>query len=142
MMNRTTTDCSRMLPQSASLNRGFTTIELTLVLGIAGLLTSIAIPHIQNQRHQADIQITVDRMEIVNRSLNAYSEDHDGRFPTHSEGLKALDDSGIADTKLSKDAWGNEFLYISPGVMNHNTFDICSSGPDHVLGNADDITNW
>jgi general secretion pathway protein G len=79
-----------------------------------------------------------------------------GRFPSTSEGLRALitRPAGIPEERwhgpyldfINKDPWGHDYVYSYPGEHNTNAFDIYSLGPDGVsssAGNdADDIANW
>lgn len=146
---------SRMLPCSlfrqVSVRPGFTSTGIIIFLGVAGLLTAVALPAIQDHRRQNDIHSTIQRMTLIVDSLQEYSREHCGYFPTSRQGLESLipdngspfqpDQKPVGST-IPRDSWGNTFLYISPGVMNPDAFDICSSGPDQVLGTADDINNW
>ncbi|MDQ7001629.1 MAG: type II secretion system protein GspG, partial [Ghiorsea sp.] len=70
-----------------------------------------------------------------------------GRYPSSSEGIQALSSAGKNGKRyldsLPKDAWGNPFIYLSPGV--HGDFDILSYGSDAKAGGTGfdaDIGNW
>jgi len=136
---------------NARCRRAFTSTGTIIILGVAGLLTAIALPTMQDHRRQTNIATAQQRMDLIVDALQEYAHEHCGHYPTSSQGLRTLSASAkltdgsegmvvLADVPV--DSWGNTFLYISPGVMNRDGFDICSSGPDHILGTPDDITNW
>jgi general secretion pathway protein G len=76
-----------------------------------------------------------------------------GDYPSTSEGLRALiappasrgdqwHGPYLADGKLPKDPWGEEYVYRYPGVKNKGGYDIFSKGPDKAEGTPDDVGNW
>lgn len=130
---------------------GFTLMEVLLVLATMGMIMAMVMPHVLGRQQHASIDATRVSVEGLTQALRLYSLDHRGRFPNSSEGLSVLiEPPGSVDARwrrpyldlVPKDAWGNKFLYLSPGVKNPNTFDLSSAGPDGVRGNFDDITNW
>jgi len=138
-------------PQSAK-RRGFTLIELMLVLVILATLAAIVLPKFTGRSQQA--KVTGARTQIANfeTALSAFEIDL-SRYPTTTEGLRALvqkptsDADGWLQPYLSRedipnDPWGNEYVYRYPGQYNENGYDLYSVGPDHKLGGDDDITNW
>lgn len=67
------------------------------------------------------------------------------RYPTAEEGLGVLvtPPKGRAIMEaLPKDAWGNDYAYVRPGVMNPGKFDVRSAGADAVFYTDDDVGNW
>jgi len=126
-------------------------MEVLLVLGIMGIIMAMVMPRVLGRQKHASIDATRVSVEGLTQALRLYSLDHRGRYPNSSENLTVLiENPGSRDPRwrgpyldrMPQDAWGNDFLFVSPGVKNPETFDISSSGPDGVLGNADDINNW
>ncbi len=137
-------------------NKGFTLIELMVVIVILSVLAVWVAPKIMGRPDQAkQVKASVD-MQGYETALKLYKLDN-GRYPTTEQGLEALvakPDSGklaknwrsggyIDKGKIAKDPWGNDFLYLSPGV--HGDFDITSYGADGEPGGEEydkDINNW
>jgi general secretion pathway protein G len=137
-------------PHSSAL-RGFTLMEVLMVLGIMGIIMAMVMPRVLGRQQHASIDATRVSIEGLTQALRLYSLDHRGRYPGSSENLSVLiENPGRRDTRwrgpyldrMPQDAWGKDFLFVSPGVKNPDSFDIISPGPDGVLGNADDIHNW
>ena len=131
--------------------RGFTLIELMIVIVILGLLSTTLIPRILNRPQQARRMKAQVDIRNIESALALFKTDT-GRFPTTSEGLEALvSDPGIkgynSDAYLDKvpsDPWGNKYIYLSPG-LNRKDYDLESYGKDGEDGGADqnaDIENW
>ena len=131
--------------------RGFTLIELMIVVVILGLLATIIMPRILNRPEQARrIKATIDIRNI--QSALALFKTDTGRFPTTSEGLETLvSDPGIRgynpDSYLDKvpvDPWGNRYIYICPGIHSRD-YDLESygkDGEDGGTGDNADIESW
>ena len=77
-----------------------------------------------------------------------------GRYPSTSQGLRALiekptespvptnwNGSYLKKKRIPKDPWGNDYVYVSPGVHNDEEYDLYSLGADGIES-SDDITNW
>jgi general secretion pathway protein G len=144
---------------SASLNAGrsparpaaFTLIELMIVVLILGLLATVVMPKILNRPEQA--RRTKAKLDIrsIEAALALFKTDT-GRFPTTSEGIRALvTNPGIRGynneaylSKVPADPWGNDYVYISPGLHNKD-YDLKSYGKDGEEGGANDdadIESW
>ncbi len=135
--------------------RGFTLIEVLLVLAILGVIAAMVIPNLLGRQRQANIDATKLSIGGLENALKLYAVDHNGEFPTTGEGIEALLTAPNNDekwhgpyldsTKSSPmDAWGKAFKYEYPGQHNAQGLkpDISSGGPDKAEGTADDITNW
>ena len=131
--------------------KGFTLIEIMLVVIIIGVLAAMVIPNIAGKGNEA--KLTAARTDIDSNLaavLDLYQVDV-GRYPTTEQGLGALmtQPSGLSNwkgpylkrKKMPKDPWGKEYVYVSPGVHNKEDYDLSSLGPDQVES-SDDITNW
>ena len=145
----------RFLLQSTS-NRGFTLIELMVVIVILGILAGLIVPRIMGRPEEARRVMAKMQIKSLETALNFYNLDN-GFYPDTEQGLQALieqPDSGqipnnwktggyMDKGRLPKDPWKNDFIYLSPGV--HGDFDISSYGADRVPGGEDknsDINNW
>ena len=133
---------------------GFTLIEIMVVLIIIGLLASIVVPRLMGRTEEAKRTKTAVQIRNFQSALDLYKLDS-GNYPTTDQGLQALvekpaigeipknwKEGGYID-KIPKDAWGNNYIFISPGI--HTDFDLYSYGADGEEGgdgkNAD-IQSW
>ena len=128
--------------------KGFSLIELLLVLVILATLAAIVIPKFTNRSKEARNTAAQTDISNIETSLDAFEIDC-GRYPTEQEGLNALvnQPDGVTGwkstlTKLPKDPWGNPYIYRQPGRHNTSTYDLSSSGPNLQEGDDDDICNW
>lgn len=137
--------------QRNTLLRGFTLIELMIVVVILGLLATIVMPRILSRPEQARRAKAKIDIRNIESALALFKTDT-GRFPTTSEGLALLvSDPGIrgynSDGYLDKvplDPWGNQYIYISPGVHGKD-YDLVSYGKDGESGGTGDnadIESW
>ena len=147
---KTVRRCPQDRPTSSS-PRGFTLVELMIVVIILGLLASIVMPKILGRPEQARrIKAKVD-IRNIESALALFKADT-GRFPTTSEGLQALvsnpgikgyNEDGYLDA-VPRDPWGNNYVYISPGIHNKD-YDLESYGRDGEDGGTGpdaDIESW
>jgi general secretion pathway protein G len=135
---------------------GFTLIELMVVIVILGILAGLIVPRIMGRTDEAKIVKAEIDIAAVETALKLYRLDN-GFYPTTEQGLLALvekPESGVIPRnwaaggyldkgKVPKDPWGNEYLYLSPGV--HDEYDITSYGGDGVPGGEGknrDINSW
>jgi len=130
--------------------RGFTLLEIMVVLLIIGLLLGVVAAGINGFQASAEIQATDAKLQSLVGQLTSYRS-LAGQYPTSSQGLMALHKNvaGVKRwTQMAKnetdlnDTWGQKFLYRYPGSHNPTGFDVWSSGPDRQDGTDDDIGNW
>ena len=138
-------------------HRGFTLIELMVVVIILGILALYIGPKIMGEPEKAKrVKAKMD-IATLETALKMYKLDN-GRYPSTEQGLQSLvemPETGVTPknwrkggylekNKVMKDPWGNDFVYISPGV--HGDFDLISYGLDGVPGGESeedkDINNW
>jgi len=131
--------------------RGFSLIELIVVLVILGLLATVVGPQVMSRLGKGKAEIAKVQIDQLEAALGLFRFDV-GRYPSTAEGLTALNQNpGIQnwsgpylDKKtLPKDPWGRDYQYRSPG--QNGDYDLYSLGADGIEGgdsdNAD-ITSW
>jgi general secretion pathway protein G len=130
-------------------SKGFTLIELMLVVIIIGALVAMVMPRLTGRGEQA--RVTAAEADIkanIATALKLYELDN-GSFPTTEEGLSALfSKSGSAINwngpyleRKPLDPWGREYQYKCPSEHNTVDYDLYSLGKDGVES-ADDVKNW
>lgn len=136
--------------------RGFTLLEVLMVVVIIGLLAAFVVPTFFNVQVDTEKKLAQAAIDgSLGSALKMYRLQV-GHYPTEEEGgLMALvekpDDEEIANKwsgpyiesadKL-KDPWGSEYVYEYPGQYNEQAYDLSSPGPDKEAGTDDDIVNW
>ena len=135
---------------------GFTLIELMVVIVILGILATLILPKIMGKPGEAKQLQAKIQIQSLETALRYYKLDN-GIYPATEQGLMALVEipqtgaipkkwrqgGYLEKGKVPKDPWGNDFIYISPGI--HGDCDLLSYGADGVPdgeGENRDINNW
>jgi general secretion pathway protein G len=130
--------------------RGFTLVELLLVLVILAVLAAMVVPKFTKRSEQARVAAASTDIANISTALDSFEIDT-GRYPTSDEGLRALAEqpANAKDWKgpylkraVGNDPWGNPYVYRSPGQHNTTSYDLYSFGPNGQEGGEDDIDNW
>ena len=139
---------------SPNAQRGFTLIEIIVVVVILAILASIVVPNIAGRTDQARIVKAEQDIRNIESALQLYRVDN-FNYPSTDQGLIALKTKPTGGNapknwqpggylkSVPKDPWGNDYQYLSPG--EHSEFDLYSLGADGRPGgegqNAD-VVNW
>ena len=121
--------------------KGFTLIELMVVMVIIWLLAATVVPKFFGQVDKAMQQDAQAQIELLGQALDLYRlEKH--KYPTSDEGLEAI--KSYLKKSIPKDPWGNDFIYESPGKEGRG-YDLISYGADNAEGGEGtdlDIVSW
>ena len=137
-------------------NRGFTLIELMVVIVILGILAGLIVPRIMSRPEEARQAKARIQIESLETALKLYKLDN-GSYPSTEQGLQALVEAPevgnlpgkwreggyLEKRRVPKDPWDNEYVYLCPGTRDD--YDIISYGADGEPGGEEkgsDITSW
>jgi len=136
--------------------RGFTLIEIMVVMVILGILAGLIIPRIMGRPEEARRTKARIQIESIETALKLYKLDN-GSYPTTEQGLQALveppsvgrlasawrEGGYLEKGRVPKDPWDHEYVYLCPGI--HGDLDLVSYGADGETGGEGkdmDINNW
>ena len=139
-------------------HQGFTLLEIMVVVVIISILALYVGPKIMGEPQKARINQARLQIKSIETALKMYKLDN-GVYPSTEQGLEALVQAPevgqlakkwrkggyLEKSAVPKDPWGNDYIYLSPGVNNPDGFDLLSYGPDEEPGGEDenaDINNW
>ena len=134
--------------------RGFTLIEVLIVVVILGILAGLIVPRIMDRPDQARVVAAKNDIQAIISALKLYRLDN-GSYPSSQQGLDALvkrpetgdiprnwKPGGYLE-RLPKDPWGSDYQYLNPGV--HGEIDVFSFGADRKPGGENydaDVGSW
>jgi general secretion pathway protein G len=145
-------DMHNKVLHSSRLERGFTLIELMVVLAIIGVLAALIVPNVLSRAD--DARVTAARTDVGNlmQALKLYKLDNQ-RFPSADQGLNALAFKPTTEPlpgnwkpyldKMPSDPWGRPYQYMNPGIKSE--VDVLSFGADGQPGgegNNADVGSW
>ncbi|MCB5187943.1 type II secretion system major pseudopilin GspG [Methylobacillus caricis] len=132
-------------------SRGFTLLELLVVMVIIGLLAGYVGPKYFAQIGKSETKTAKAQIDALSKALDQYRLDT-GHYPSSEQGLEALNNAPSDETRwhgpylqktLPIDPWGKPYLYRSPG--EHGEYDLWSFGKDGQLGGTEesaDVVSW
>jgi general secretion pathway protein G len=137
--------------------KGFTLIEIMVVIIILGLLAGLVLPKFLGQEEKAKVEVAKTQMRSLESALDAFKLDN-GFYPATEQGLEALikmpeigripakwrEGGYLKPARIPKDPWGKDYVYISPGSESRE-YEIISYGADSEpggTGNNADIESW
>jgi len=140
-------------PHSVDSQRGFTLLEIIVVVTIIAILAAYIAPKIAGRADDARISKAKSDIRVLESSMELYKLDN-FTYPSTDQGLEALVNKPSGEElkhwrkggyikKLNRDPWGNDYQYRNPGA--NGEFDIYSFGADSAVGGSDtaaDIGNW
>jgi general secretion pathway protein G len=118
--------------------RGFTLLEIMVVLAIIGLIVGSVGVMVFNRFKKAQVSTAKTRVTQVANAVTQYMLDNSNNCPRSIEEL-------VAQKYLQKgmkDPWGKDFILKCPGTNDTDGADVSSAGPDKAEGTADDIKSW
>jgi general secretion pathway protein G len=141
---------------SARIARGFTLIEIMVVITILGVLAALIVPRVVGRTDDAKIAAAKQDIATIMQALKLYRLDN-GRYPTTDQGLQALivkpttepvptnwkQGGYIERTGVPVDPWGDPYKYLNPGIKGE--IDVFSLGRDKANGGEGpdaDIGSW
>lgn len=146
-----------MKNKQAGEEKGFTLMEILIVVVIIGFLASTVGPDLFHRVSDARHNTVKNQLEIFSLALDDYRLDNE-RYPTTEQGLEALVERPTSppepgewngpyldSTELPLDPWGNEYQYRNPGIHNEHSYDLWSLGPEDMEGGESEerkIGNW
>ncbi len=140
--------------RSARTRRGFTLIEILVVIVILGVLAALIVPNVMQRPDEARVTVAKSDIAAIMQALKLYRLDNQ-RYPTAEQGLAALVTkpevppvppnwkSGGYLEKIPKDPWGRPYAYLNPGVRSE--VEVMSFGADGQTGGSGidaDIGSW
>jgi general secretion pathway protein G len=144
--------CKRPAHTAPAAARGFTLIEIMVVVVILGILAALVAPNVFQRVDDARVTKAKQDIKAFETALNLYRMDN-FRFPSSDQGLKALVEKQ-SDAKnfppggyvggLKKDPWGNDYRYAVPSAhgLQYDVFTYGADGQEGGEGNDADVGNW
>lgn len=124
--------------------KGFTLIEIMLVVIIIGVLVAMVMPRLAGRSQEARVAAaSADIFSNISVALDLYELDN-GAYPDALDALlkKTQEGKGPYLKRKPIDPWRRPYRYKSPGTHNTEDYDLYSLGPDGQEGTSDDVTNW
>ena len=119
-------------PSARAAARGMTLIEILVVITILGIIAAAVAVNVVGQLDEAKVKQAKTDLHTLENCLDLYKIDK-GRYPSTEEGLQAVVTAGKCKNQL-KDPWGHPYVYLFPGQVHPDSFDLKSYGADGQQG--------
>jgi general secretion pathway protein G len=119
-------------PGATASQRGMTLIEIMVVITILGLIAAAVAVNVVGSLSEAKVKQAKTDIHTLENCLDLYKIDK-GHYPSTEEGLPALVTAGKCKAQL-KDPWGSPYVYLYPGQIHPDSYDIKSYGADSQPG--------
>ncbi|MBX3358183.1 MAG: type II secretion system major pseudopilin GspG [Phycisphaeraceae bacterium] len=127
--------------RTTALRRGFTLLEMMLVVVIIGLLATVVIYNIAGQSTAALEGVTKTRIAQIKSALDQYYS-RNGDYPSSGQLLLLTQGSAPILEKIPTDGWKRPFIYLKPGQEQGKDYSLYSAGKDGQPGTNDDVNVW
>jgi len=146
----------RVSPARSSKRRGFTLIEILVVIVVIAILATLVAPNVFRNVGTAKSTTAKAQIEMLGGALDQYRLDN-GTYPSSDQGLAALMARPVTEPmptnwngpylrkEVPNDPWGRPYIYRNPGENNTNGYDLLSYGADGKPGGEGedaDVTSW
>jgi general secretion pathway protein G len=147
---------SRTDPHARQRDAGFTLVEMLVVVAVIAVLAAVVAPQVFRNVGDANLNAARSQIEILGTALDSYRLDNHA-YPTTEQGLAALRTEPVTGERpprwrgpylraaVPDDPWGRPYVYVSPGRVNPDSYDLYSLGRDGREGGEGedaDITSW
>ncbi|HYD54777.1 MAG TPA: type II secretion system major pseudopilin GspG [Gemmatimonadaceae bacterium] len=148
--------CKTERARRAARRRGFTLIELLVTIAIIATLAAIVAPALFGHIGQARTDAVRSQIKVLSLALDGYRLDNDA-YPSSEQGLEALRTVPVGGEPprnwkgpylrqvLPLDPWDRPYVYVAPGLVNRDSYDLYSLGKDGRPGGTgenQDLTSW
>lgn len=141
-----------LMAYSTPRQRGFSLIEIMVVLVIMGVLAALIVPNLMDRPDQARATAARNDVGALMQALKLYRLDN-GQYPSASQGLRALVEKPTAAPvpnnwrpyldRLPNDPWGKPYHYLNPGTNGEiDVFSLGADGEPGGEGSNADIGSW
>jgi len=111
-----------------------------LVTVIISILAGMVVLNFRGTATDARIRTAMGDISSYQTALDLYALENNDQYPKELAELATGKKAYIRD--LMEDPWGNPYVYVLPGVVHKDSYDILSMGPDGTLGTEDDVAPW
>lgn len=143
---------ARSMCADTHVQRGFSLIEIMVVVVIMGVLAALIVPNLLDRPDQARVTAARQDVGAIMQALKLYRLDN-GSYPTNEQGLRALTEkptNGVVPAnwhkyleRLPNDPWGNPYHYLNPGANGEiDVFSLGADGKPDGEGTRADIGSW
>ncbi len=123
---------------------GFSLIEIMIVIALISIIIGFIAYSVVGRMSRGQVSLARSQAYNIASTFDTYRVEF-GKYPSQAEGFQPLITPPSGEPlleRIPKDPWGEEYIYVYPGVHNKNKPDIVSKGPDRAENTEDDVGNW